>query len=191
MTDGSAGGERLRRAFVALWADEATSTALESLARALRAPCPQSRPLARTDLHLTLAFLGDLDCRQAGPLASALAAIECEPFVWSLDHLGTFPQPRVAWVGGAREPRLEELANTVRAVLERLRIPFDGRPWKPHITLLRHFPADVPRLAVAPSIEMAVGRPVLAWSAHGTALRQVNAVRYRRWEHGTAHAIRR
>lgn len=104
---------------------------------------PALRAVRAEHMHLTLAFLGDVpDAR----LPDAVAATEAgaagqRAFAASLEHVGRFPAtgpPRVAWLGvGAGGAELVTLAASVRDALAARRLPFDAKPFEPHVTLAR------------------------------------------------------
>ena len=129
------------RCFVACWPDEATRSRLDQAGAQGHALYPHARRVRRENLHLTLAFIGQLPQPAAPPLAQALGGLEVEPFAWRLDHIGRFGRARVLWAGGPAEPRLSKLAERVRSELRRLRIAFDPKPFAAHVTLLRDLPA--------------------------------------------------
>lgn len=111
----------------------------------LRCDLPGARWVAPEQMHLTLAFLGEVEDEQVGPLRAALARINLPPFALSFTSTGCFPnrqRPRVLWVGLAPAPRLAQLAAAVQEVLLLCDLPVEERPFSPHITLARlNFPA--------------------------------------------------
>jgi 2'-5' RNA ligase len=127
------------RCFIAAWPDEVTRLALTSLSDDVRRRIEHRRATRVDDLHLTLAFVGDLADDVALDLAQAVAKLRFKPFAWQLDTLGFFEQARVVWVGAADEATkmLADLADRVRALLDEMNVAYDRRPLAPHITLLR------------------------------------------------------
>lgn len=121
---------------------------------------PALRRLPATLLHLTLAFLGSVRAASAGPAGEALraAARPSLPFTLRLEALGRFPEtgpPAVVWLGTARgAAELVELAARLRAELAARDLPFDGKPFRPHVTLARLSPGASPDDAL--SIERAL-----------------------------------
>lgn len=93
-------------------------------------------------LHLTLAFLGDVP-DDAGPaLAGCLdrAVAGRKAFRLQLHGMGAFPDARharVVWAGARPQPRLDELAARVRDELARAGFPSDEKPFRAHATLAR------------------------------------------------------
>lgn len=89
-----------QRLFFALWPSDEARAALAGWRDAL--PRPGGRPTAARNLHLTLAFAGDVDAETRTCLEQAAARVRGEPFSLPLDRLGVFkrgcsgPAPRTA-----------------------------------------------------------------------------------------------
>jgi 2'-5' RNA ligase len=130
------------RCFVACWPDEATRARLDQAARDAHQRHPDARRMRAGNLHLTLAFIGELSSSQAPAVVEALERLAVERFDWRVDHIGRFEGARVLWAGGPPEPRLIELAEHVRAELTGLRVRFDQKRFAAHVTLLRDLPAS-------------------------------------------------
>lgn len=95
-------------------------------------------------MHVTLAFLGAVpDDRLDDAVAAARAAGTAKhPFTASVDRLGRFPEgagpPRIVWLGiGEGAEAFGALASAVRDALTARKLPFDEKPFQPHITLAR------------------------------------------------------
>ena len=125
------------RCFVAAWPDHATRLSLEQLLATLRAQVPAARPMQARNLHLTLAFIGELDAAAATGLEPSIDDLALQPFDWIADSLGWFPRARVAWAGGPTNPALETSVNAVRAQLDALGVAYDRKAFVAHVTLFR------------------------------------------------------
>ena len=127
------------RCFIAAWPDETTRIALASLSDHVRQRVEHRRVARPDDLHLTLAFIGDLTEQVALNLSDAVAKLHFTPFAWQLDTLGFFKDAGVVWLGAAGETakRLVSLGDEVRALLDQMNVAYDRRPLAPHVTLLR------------------------------------------------------
>lgn len=118
-------------------------------------------------LHLTLAFLGELDRHQAEAAADALATVRAAPFSLRLALPGNFDAARpgrtgTLWMGVEPQPELAALAQSIRTALRRAGLAPDARKFTPHITLVRFGPAGAPREAIRPWLTHATPPP-LAW----------------------------
>ncbi|MBI2354469.1 MAG: RNA 2',3'-cyclic phosphodiesterase [Deltaproteobacteria bacterium] len=111
----------------------------------LRGDIPDARWVPAEQLHLTLAFLGEVDEATMKRLTVELAAIRAPGFELRFSGTGCFPdrrRPRVIWVGLQPEPLLITLASLVRQAVLSCDIPQEERPFSAHITLARlRFPA--------------------------------------------------
>jgi len=169
------------RLFVAVYPPEKviahTTAAIGELSIGRAAASGVNVRLARHDqLHVTLVFLGEVpDARQD----DAEAAVRAGVARWSRDRDGTGP-PALRLAGGGRfgrgrftilwlglrgdVPALRELARDVRRELRRTRLPFDDKPFKPHLTIAR--PGDrVPAEAVSEDLSALAGYESPQWTA--------------------------
>lgn len=128
------------RAFIALKLPADFADDVAAMARRLSASL-DGRFLDRSTYHLTLAFLGDIDDAEASQAMDALdaACAGAAPAPLAPDGLGKFGRPADAtlWLGLAPDPALLSLAEHIREELTARDIPFDPKPFRPHITLGR------------------------------------------------------
>lgn len=123
------------RLFLGLWPDEGVRQALVEHQAAWPWP-PGTSVVAPQKLHLTLHFLGDVECHAIEPLQQALHGVRCGELVmdWSQAE---------RWGGGlavlrtAPNPVLDVLHAQVGEVLRQQALPVETRPFKPHVTLAR------------------------------------------------------
>ncbi|WP_342322173.1 RNA 2',3'-cyclic phosphodiesterase [Kosakonia sp. BYX6] len=96
------------------------------------------RPIATANLHLTLAFLGDISAEKQRALESLAGRIRQAGFTLNLDDAGHWLRSRVVWLGSRQPPRgLLQLADMLRAQASRSGCYQSPQPFHPHITLLR------------------------------------------------------
>jgi len=100
----------------------------------------QGRAPAAENLHLTLAFLGDVAATRIATLhAIGLAvAAAAPPFTLTLDRAGAFRGSGIAWAGASATPR--ELGELVRQLCDALTaegFAIEHRTFQPHVTLAR------------------------------------------------------
>jgi len=101
---------------------------------------PGARRVPTEQIHLTLAFLGEVDEAVLERLTGELARIHLPEFRLCFSGTGCFPgrhRPRVAWVGLEPQPRLTHLAAGVYEAVLACGIHQEERPFSPHITLAR------------------------------------------------------
>jgi RNA 2',3'-cyclic 3'-phosphodiesterase len=133
----------MTRTFVAIELGEALRAWLRGEIERLRHVIPAARWVDPAGLHLTLAFLGELDDARLAEVAPAVAEAVAgtAPFTLTIGALGTFgprAAPRVIWMGvGGAERRLVELQARVAAALARRGFALETRPYSPHLTLAR------------------------------------------------------
>jgi len=124
------------RLFIAIELPDEVKRALAGL----KTDIPGARWVPTDQIHLTLAFLGEVDEAVLERLAGELARIQVPEFQLCFSSTGCFPdrrRPRVLWVGLEPEPRLKHLAVGVHEAVLACGIPQEERPFSPHITLAR------------------------------------------------------
>lgn len=101
---------------------------------------PGAKWVQRSQLHLTLRFIGEVDTPHLQQIKTALASVQAAPFTMALQGVGQFPPKRAArvlWVGIAAPPALRQLHRQVEEALERVGLSPEDRPFEAHITLAR------------------------------------------------------
>jgi len=130
------------RAFVAIELDDRVRRRLEEAVSPLRRTGAHVSWVPPDNLHLSLAFLGDIfqDTVQLASSALDEAARGSAPFVFNVSGLGTFGSrrsPRVIWAGVQESRDLAALYGRMADLLRALDLVIDSRPFRPHITLGR------------------------------------------------------
>jgi 2'-5' RNA ligase len=134
----------MTRTFIAIPLPEPTLVAVERLQESLRGEVPGLRWTSGRQLHLTLAFLGDVPTLGLDSLCDAVsgAIAPLPPFELVVGGLGAFPGParaRVLWAGvsGGSLPELGRLQREVaRAATQAGHPPAETR-FHPHVTIAR------------------------------------------------------
>jgi 2'-5' RNA ligase len=89
-------------------------------------------------LHLTLAFLGDMNRVQQDAAKQAAERVSATGFDLAIDTVGFFPGVRVAWVGPSESPSgLLRLKAELDRELLHFGLPVEQAAYRPHITCLR------------------------------------------------------
>ncbi len=133
----------MTRTFIALELDASQQHFLGNIIRQGQPFLPDLRWVDPTGIHLTLAFLGELDDQalEKAVTAAQYAATCSDPFTYHLSGLGTFGParyPRVLWMG-ISEPSgmLDVVQRALTLALEREGFVTEKRPFSPHLTLAR------------------------------------------------------
>ncbi len=152
------------RLFAAIEPSFTFREALVDLQGRLRAAGVQGRYMDAAGMHMTLAFIGEWP----DAVTACLPPLEA-PFDIALSHVGVFPRAKVLWAGVKPSPELNELAGRVRRKLTEAGIPFDPKPFNPHITLIRKpvLPGGAPPKICVPAAAMTVRQICLYQSANG------------------------
>lgn len=110
----------------------------ESLA-ARQTGLPGARWRTAEQLHVTLAFYGEIDERRADDLALELERAQgTEPFEIEVAGVGAFGdahRSHTLWAGVAPCERLNVLAGRCKAAAERAGVKMERRTYHPHVTL--------------------------------------------------------
>ncbi len=94
-------------------------------------------------LHITLVFVGAIPDDRVGDVASAVrAAVRAvraiDVRIDGIGHFQAHGRMEAVWAGiGGDTAALAGLAERIRAELARRRVPFDAKPFRPHLTLAR------------------------------------------------------
>lgn len=158
------------RVFFALWPDEGTRAGLAKWGRAIHRESG-GRLMQTVDLHMTLAFLGDVALERLDTLRIAVAGVAPRRFVLPIDRPGYWPRNRIAWAGANETPPvLAELVDELRAALVGASVRFDGKAFVPHVTLIRDARPGF-TLPALPAIEWPVRSFALVRSTGNTSPR--------------------
>lgn len=161
------------RVFFALWPDDGERAALAAWQKPLRELCG-GRPMRTDTLHATLVFLGEVAAHRLEALRLAADEVQGKAFELAFDAAHYWGHNHLALAMPQRTPpQLTQLVHDLEQRLMQHRFRFDRRPYRPHITLLRHA-----KWSDAPLPEM----PAVRWPVRGfvlvRSLRDENGARY-------------
>lgn len=130
------------RAFVALELGEDVRQKLVDAVAPLRRTGAHVSWVPPENLHLSLAFLGDIFPNTAELVGSALdeAAGVSANFSFDVSGIGAFGSkrsPRVIWAGVGENPPLMSFHEHVTGLLQALDLSIESRRFRPHVTLGR------------------------------------------------------
>ncbi len=125
------------RVFYALWPDEGVRGELHRVASLLHRMRGGRRTRPET-IHLTLVFVGNVPRTLLPALQTSAADIRLPDFDLVFDQAECWRHNRIAFVTTRQPPaELMDLVTGLEGTLDRLGLPHDRRPYKPHVTLLR------------------------------------------------------
>ncbi|SDI88899.1 RNA 2',3'-cyclic phosphodiesterase [Billgrantia gudaonensis] len=152
------------RLFLALNPPPELRLRLDELADIAHAHCG-GRRVPTANLHLTLAFLGEVEEAKSRVLADWLRGLTITPGEWRLDAWGHFPRPGIVWVGGQQpDPMLTALHQQLWESLEARGVTGRSGHFVPHVTLVRQ--------ATQPDSQTLPPPPASRWTYDRIALMQ-------------------
>ena len=170
---------RTRRLFFALWPDEASREALAAAVDGVIQAASGGRPVPRTNLHVTLAFLGPVPEDAFGRLlelargiagtgdaarvdeAARLDGRPSRAIVMRLDRIEHWRRAEILCAAASEMPAgADALAGALKSALVAAKFRPDLKPFRAHVTLARQVRRAPPNL----------GMPVVTWTFREFAL---------------------
>ncbi|KHJ55334.1 2'-5' RNA ligase [Aureimonas altamirensis] len=105
----------------------------------LRGGLPSARWIDTENYHLTLRFIGDVDCRTADEVVAELDRVARPSFELTLRGVGAFgsKKPHSIYAGSVPSPGLDTLQADVDRACRRAGIAPNPQKFVPHVTLAR------------------------------------------------------
>lgn len=153
------------RLFFALWPNETERAALAAWQPPLRQLCG-GRAMRAETVHATLVFLGDVAEHRLEALHLAAQEVKCGSFELKLTQARYWGHNHIVYAAPEDvPPQLDELAIALECNLRKHRFHFDLRPYKPHVTLLRHAQWSDAPLPAMPAVRWQFNEFVLVLSS--------------------------
>ncbi len=131
----------MARLFFALWPDNKTQSSLYYVAQQFKNE--KIRLLKKTNLHITLEFLGEVSEYDQQQLIEISNHIHIEPFEIELTNVGWWKKPGVLWIGPQHIPKaLTNLVGSIKQIVEQQGLETDKRSYQPHVTVARKVKQD-------------------------------------------------
>lgn len=127
------------RLFIAVGVSEKNRQLLYEMAQKLRAQAVQGNTTKKENLHLTLAFIGEVPGSVYKKTCAVMDVLRSEGFELTFDHFGRFSQQdgMLYWIGAQKNQALLSMQKDLVQALKKNQIPVDEKVFKPHITLGR------------------------------------------------------
>jgi 2'-5' RNA ligase len=138
------------RLFFAVWPAASERQQLSALARKL-AQLGHGRASSQDSLHLTLAFLGEVDEALLPALhALGVSLSQLPSGQMPLTHTGSWPNGIVWAAPDATPPELSALVSALNEGIAALGLPVEKRRYAPHLTLVRRAQRPLTTRAIKP-----------------------------------------
>jgi len=118
----------MARLFFALWPDNKTQSSLYHVARQFKNE--KIRLLKKSNLHITLEFLGEISEDDKQKLIEKSNHIQIEAFEIELTNVGWWKKPGVLWIGPQHIPQaLINLVGSIKQIVEQQGLETDKRSY--------------------------------------------------------------
>lgn len=138
------------RLFIAINFNIETRSRLIALREELHSRSQHGNFTSDENLHLTLAFIGEVSPKKIDKIKAIMDTVTFEPFPVTVERLGTFSRGTLWWAGLREDKPLLNLQYEVAYKLALCGFEMDGRDYHPHITLGREVMTDTAPWQVLP-----------------------------------------
>jgi RNA 2',3'-cyclic 3'-phosphodiesterase len=148
------------RLFLGAAADAACRHGIHALQQASPDSSPAPAWVAEDDLHLTLRFLGSTERSLLPALRELIATVAATHPATRLDSGSLQRWSRLLVLGYRATPALERIVAALEGGIREHGLPAEQRPYRPHLTLARRYPATSEPTAAQQAAASAVELPV-------------------------------
>lgn len=128
------------RLFIAILPDEAIRSELIRIQKEMKTNGVSGTYTDPYNLHITLAYIGEYPDTET--VMEILETVDYEPFEITLEGIGAFK--KIYWCGIRENAGLDSYVRRLRHALSDHQIPYDPKPFFPHVTLVRKADAPLP-----------------------------------------------
>jgi 2''-5'' RNA ligase len=127
------------RIFIAINLNDEIRNYLIEMIQALKTGAISGNFTHRENLHLTLAFLGELGADKVGLVKQAINRIDKGPFLLSFSGFGRFRRSGgdIHWAGVNKSRELLDIQSQLVSELRKAGFVLENREFSPHLTLGR------------------------------------------------------
>lgn len=127
--------KRMSRFFFAICP---TKSITETIVKCQQQANLSGRIIKKSNLHLTVLFLGKLNVNQLDKVLRKSEQITCPEFEIELNHIGYFKNSKIAWLGLESIPdQLLDLHKQLLSAANHCQLSLCTQRYKPHVTLVR------------------------------------------------------
>ena len=131
------------RLFIAVNFNDETRSRLLALRDELRGKSQRGNFTVPENMHLTLAFIGEVSPKKVDKINAIMDTVTFAPFAVTINRLGTFSRGTLWWAGLREDKPLMDLQYEIVYKLAICGFEMDGRKYNPHITLGREVITNV------------------------------------------------
>lgn len=144
------------RLFIAFTLDEQVRETAWQAETWLKAHAERGSFPPKENLHLTAAFLGECSEAQTSDAVRLVSTFAFQPVSLHIDRFHTFGHGTWVLLGKAQDG--ESVVRRLRDGLSALSLPFDTKPFRPHLTIGRRvtFDGEPPRIDIATTLSRLV-----------------------------------
>lgn len=126
----------MARLFFALWPNDETRIKFYNVAQQFKDE--NIRVVKKSNLHMTLEFLGEVSDNDQQELIEKINNINNEPFDIQLTRVGFWKKPQILWIGTTHIPEpLLKLVKSIKKCVKQQGMKTEKREYKPHVTIAR------------------------------------------------------
>lgn len=130
------------RLFLALWPDDTIRKRI--VTRMARYSDLNAKWVKPDNIHLTLAFLGNVQAERVAKMIHVLSSLQFESFNLNVDYIYYVHRSRMLWLTASKpSTSLLTLVNSISQGLEECGFAREKRPFSAHVTLARKVPIKV------------------------------------------------
>jgi 2'-5' RNA ligase len=123
------------RSFIAINLNNSAKDSLMDVIRRLKENNARGNFSRRDNLHITLAFLGEISPARATEAKRVMDSIHSAPFELILSGFGNFSD--TYWIGSDKNEALNRMQNALSSELRNSGFSIENREFKPHLTICR------------------------------------------------------
>ncbi|MFO7888365.1 MAG: RNA 2',3'-cyclic phosphodiesterase [Eubacteriales bacterium] len=127
------------RVFYAVTFQEKTKEKLKEVKNIIERNAEKGRFTDYKNYHITLEFIGEVDCDELVKLKDIIKELKTFPEVLNFDKIGNFDRRGgdIVWIGIEDNPILNKLNEELKSLLESKGFETDKRKFTPHLTIGR------------------------------------------------------
>ncbi|MDD4914234.1 MAG: RNA 2',3'-cyclic phosphodiesterase [Methylococcales bacterium] len=129
-------GKAMKRLFFALWPNQVIRRQCSRIMA--RLPEAELRPVAASNLHVTLLFLGGVNAGQQAAIAADAASLAVSPMRLTFNGLSYWQKPGILCLtSNDFDQQVTRLSEQLATIVVRNGVSIDERRFRPHVTLAR------------------------------------------------------